>query len=195
MSRIAEVSGQSETFVNDTVIEYAEDIARRAPRLEVALPEQLEMADIRQSLEHCSTFEQNGPRQSSSRLPGANIWHSRLPSDTGSFKTVTTHDSEGRVARVLRPTRLPQIPSGSSYYATTVSTPIGVSSSSPTGNQEPYQGPVISATSQDIQIGLNTRPSSFSASEIQDGADSFWDETASETFLTRTANRPGTNPI
>lgn len=193
MGHFAESSCQSDTLVNETIGEVT---IRRAPRLDVALPEGFELVEMQQphELEQCSTFERNDSTHASSPLPGANIWHSRQPSDTGSFKAVLTHDTEGRVAQVLRPTRLSNIPSGSSFYdSTTNSVQRERSGSSPTRNPGPYQGPTISATSQDIQIGLNTRRSSFSASDSDGGADSFWDETVSSTYLTRTNDRSGTN--
>lgn len=191
MGRFTKGSCQSDTLVNETIGEVT---IRRAPRLEVALPEGFELVEMQQPLEQCSTFDGNGPTHALSRLPGANIWHSRQPSDTGSFKAVLTHDTEGRVAKVLRPNRLSNIPSGSSFYDSTTNSPHRETSrSSPTRNPGPYQGPTISATSQDIQIGLNTRRSSFSANGSEGGADSFWDETVSSTYLTPTNDRPGTN--
>lgn len=192
-SRFTEGFSQSDTLVNETMGgDFPEVVRRRAPRLEVTLPEGFELVEMQQPLEQCSTFEQDGSERPSSRLPGANIWHSRQPSDTGSFKTVVTHDAEGRVAQVMRPTRLTQIPSEPSCYdSSRGSVRRTVSASSPARNQKPYQGPIISATSQDIQIGLNTRSSSFTGSESEGAADSFWDETVSSTYLTRNMDGTG----
>lgn len=202
MSRFADETGRSDTLVNETIGEVT---TRRAPRLDVALPEGFELVEMQQPpLEQCSAFDPTDPPRPSvllqspassrcSHLPGANIWHSHQPSDTGSFKAVLTNDTDGRVAQVMRPTRLSDVPSGSSFYdSTRNSPPRPMSTSSPARKQQSYQGPTISATSQDIQIGLNTRCSSFSGrTESERGVDSFWDDSVSETYLTSNAERPG----
>lgn len=195
MSRFTDEPGRADTLVNETIGDVT---TRRAPRLDVALPEGFELVEMQQPLEHCSTFDQTDPpisSHSSSRLPGANIWHSRPPSDTCSFKPVLTHDIEDRVAQVMRPNRLSDVPSGSSFYdSSRNSPPRPISESSPTRNQPSYQGLTISATSQEIQIGLNTRRSSFSGTESEGGVDSFWDDSVSETYLTSNIDRPGMDP-